>query len=90
FIDEADNQTANFVQEINQDFEQVFIQGGSNNDFAAESQTPDGSFKQDITIMQPVYSIDAFNEYNLPENISQDDYQTNLGNGITVISGPDA
>ena len=44
---------------------------------------------QDITIQQPVYDINAFNDYTSPDNISQDDFATNLGNGITVIGGPD-
>ena len=91
FVDEADNQTANFEQDINQDFEFEFIQGGADaNTYAAESQTPDGTFVQDITIQQPVYDIDAFNDYNVPGNLSQDDLTTELCANITVISGPDA
>ena len=48
-----------------------------------------GGVNQDITIQQPVYDVQAFNDYNLPDNISQDDFATNLGNNITVIGGPD-
>ena len=90
FVDELDNQTANFEQEITQTF--TFLQGAYDADAGPENipGTPDGSIMQVVEIEQPVYAIDAFNDYNLPNGgTSVDDGVTILDANIEVVSGPD-
>ena len=91
FVDEADNQTANFEQDIiGQEF--TFLQGAYPADAGPENipGTPDGSIMQVVEIEQPVFSIDAFNEYNLPNGgVSVDDGSI-LDANITVVDGPNA
>jgi len=92
FIDELDNQTANFEQDLIGQ-EVTFLQGAYGADAGPENipGTPDGSIMQVVEIEQPVYAIDAFNDYNLPNGgLSVDDGNTLLDANIEVISGPDA
>ena len=91
FVDELDNQTANFEQDIVQEF--TFLQGAYGADAGPENivGAPDGSIMQVVEIEQPVYAIDAFNEYNLPNGgVSVDDGNTILDANITVVDGPNA
>ena len=105
FIDEADNQTANFTATY--DIEQMIVQGDSDLGYifgdgdttldsvegeqilgAGEEMFGDGN---NITITQeieqPVYTFEAYNDYNSdPGNLSVDDnYTVDLGGNIQVV-----
>ena len=96
---EAGNENSRGVgyydREINQDIIQEIIIGDSALEYVFGDGTTvrgDGTIiEQEITIQQPVYAFDAFNDYaNEPENLSQDDYTTSIGPNFVVLEGPDA
>ena len=91
FVDQADNQTANFEQDIiGQVFDQQIVLGGTEfmvTDAEGTVIRGDGTeIIYDVTIEQPVFAFDAFNDYaDQPISYSVDD-GSELPSGIEVIS----
>ena len=94
FIDEADNQTANFAQTIEQNVDLVYLQGDVSIGFGNSVDggktelgymSPNTPYFIDQTIEQPVFEYTSF-PGGAPANISVDDGFTDLGSNIQQIS----
>ena len=94
FIDEADNQTANFAQTIEQNVDLEYLIGDESIGFGNSIdggktelgyQDPLTPYFIDQTIEQPVFEVTSF-PGGAPANISVDDNVTDLGSNIQQIS----
>ena len=84
---DPDGSYANYVEQIDQTINQTFTQGAYGADAGPGLVgTPDGSIMQIVTIQQPVYAFDAFNDYAGDPGVRNNDTYGLESANIEVIS----